>query len=370
MVDELRRAGVVRDGPVEAALRAVERHRFLPAVPVARAYADEAVVTQTAPDGLPTSSASQPSIVAIMLRQLAVQPGHRVLEIGAGTGYNAALLAHLAGHSGQVTTIDVDPVTASAAGRHLAAAGVEGVEVVTADGWLGHPAGAPYDRIEATVGSWDVSTSWVDQLAEGGVLVVPLWLGPGVQASAAFTRNGRELHSAGVVPCGFIRLRGAGAGPETYRRVAGRLVSAERLGAEESSVLERLLATEPSSAPSPPAAPGWLVRLALAGHRAVLLVDEPGRRVAAGLFDPAAGSLVLAEGIGGRLGTWSPETVRCYGGDALLPPLLALLADPEPLEVEQLRVLGVRRGDLLPAAPGSGRTWLLERPEHRFLVRG
>ncbi len=86
------RARLIRSPAVEAAFRAAPRHLFLPEVPVEQVYRDEAIVTKRQ-DGVPISSSSQPAIMAIMLEQLALEPGHRVLEIGAGTGYNAALLA-------------------------------------------------------------------------------------------------------------------------------------------------------------------------------------------------------------------------------------------------------------------------------------
>lgn len=364
LVDGLCRAGLIRTAPVEAAMRAVPRHLFLPDVPLAKAYADEAVVTRTGRDGLPTSSASQPSIVAIMLEQLAARPGYRLLEIGAGTGYNAALLAHVAGPSGQVTSIDIDRETAQAARSQLAAAGVRTAEVRHADGWLGHPGAGPFDAIEATAGIWDVSPHWVDQLVEGGVLVAPLWLGPGLQVSVAFARMDLTLRSSSVQPCGFMQLRGTGAGPESYRAIGSWRVSAERLENGSAGLLERLLDAPPAARPAPPVAPGWLVRLALAGSRALLLVDERRGRVAAGLFDPADGALVLAEGTGGLLGHWAPQTVSCYGGKELLPALLTVLGEPEPLDVEQLELLAVRPEDPLPAGEG----WVLDRPHHRYLV--
>ena len=95
LVDELRDGGRLPSAAVEEAFRAVPRHLFLPGMPLNRAYADEAVAVQ-AVDGVTTSSASQPSMMAIMLDQLDLRPGHRVLEIGAGTGYNAALMARIA----------------------------------------------------------------------------------------------------------------------------------------------------------------------------------------------------------------------------------------------------------------------------------
>ncbi|MGH3932646.1 MAG: hypothetical protein ACRDTF_22035 [Pseudonocardiaceae bacterium] len=93
---------------VEAAMRAVPRHLFIPDSPAERAYSNENIVTCRDAEGVAVSSASAPGVVAGMLEQLDVQPGHRVLEIGAGTGYNAALLAQLVGPAGQVTTVDID----------------------------------------------------------------------------------------------------------------------------------------------------------------------------------------------------------------------------------------------------------------------
>src|SRR6187455_2945845 len=120
LVDGMRDSGRLCSPAVEAAFRTVPRHLFLPGVPLARAYADEAVATQ-AVDGVTTSSASQPSMMAIMLAQLDLCPGHRVLEIGAGTGYNAALMARLVGPSGKVVSVDIDPEVAQRARENLAA---------------------------------------------------------------------------------------------------------------------------------------------------------------------------------------------------------------------------------------------------------
>ncbi|QYN37053.1 hypothetical protein K1T35_07305 [Pseudonocardia sp. DSM 110487] len=110
LVRKIRAAGGAWREPVQQALRAVPRHLFVPEVPLEEAYAvGSAVVTKRDPRGIPLSSASAPGIVALMLDQLDVRPGHRVLEIGSGTGYNAALLAELTGSGGQVVTMDIDP---------------------------------------------------------------------------------------------------------------------------------------------------------------------------------------------------------------------------------------------------------------------
>ena len=214
LVDELVRDGAVTTVAVEAALRAVPRHLFVPGVDLELAYANQAIPTKVE-DGVPVSSASQPSIVAIMLEQLAVRAGDRVLEIGAGTGYNAALLARLAAPGGRVVAVDIDDDIVDAARLHLEAAGVEDVEVVCGDGALGHLAGAPYDRVVATVGIWDIPPAWWEQLAPRGRLVAPISLGGGVQRSVALEQRGGRLESVSVRDCGFMRLRGPFAGAET-----------------------------------------------------------------------------------------------------------------------------------------------------------
>src|SRR5271169_2137565 len=119
---------------VAAALHAVPRHLFLPEQRPEAAYRDEAIVTKRDEAGQPISSSSQPAIMAIMLDQLDLALGQRVLEIGAGTGYNAALMAHIVGPAGAVVSVDIDADLARQARDHLVSAGYPDVTVVAADG--------------------------------------------------------------------------------------------------------------------------------------------------------------------------------------------------------------------------------------------
>jgi len=203
---------------VAAALYAVPRHLFLPELRPEAVYRDDAIVTKRDETGQPISSSSQPAIMAIMLDQLDLAPGHRVLEIGAGTGYNAALISHIVGPSGQVTSVDIDPELVRTAREHLARAGFGEVTVAGADGAGGDPEHAPYDRIIATVGVSDLAPAWLAQAVPQARIVVPLDV-RGIQVSVAFERAapdalGGPWTSRSLAPCGFMRMRGSLAGPE------------------------------------------------------------------------------------------------------------------------------------------------------------
>jgi protein-L-isoaspartate O-methyltransferase len=119
-----------------------------------------------------SSSSSMPSLVFSMLADLDVRPGHKVLEIGTGTGWNAALLAFRAG-AHNVVSVEVDPSVAAAARASLRRAGFDAVEVVTGDGLKGYPERAPYDRVMATVGLRAGMAAWVQQTTPGGMILVP-----------------------------------------------------------------------------------------------------------------------------------------------------------------------------------------------------
>lgn len=213
LAESLKQQRALRTAQVEAAFRDVPRHLFVPGVALDHAYSDGAVATKRA-DGHVISASSQPGMMAIMLEQLDLQPGHRVLEIGAGTGYNAALMAHIVGDSGHVTTVDIDEDIVRNARQHLAAAGFERVVAVCRDGGMGYLEHAPYDRIILTVAAWDIAPAWRDQLKPGGKLVLPLSL-CGPQRSIAFVNANDHLESVSIADCGFMRLRGAFSGPET-----------------------------------------------------------------------------------------------------------------------------------------------------------
>jgi protein-L-isoaspartate(D-aspartate) O-methyltransferase len=206
-------AGIADPAVVEAFARVPRAHfvrtildqagRPVPATPE-KIYSDEALVTRVR-DGLPSSSSSQPSLMAQMLEALRLRPGHRVLEIGAGTGYNAALIAHITG--APVVSVDVQPDVVREAVEALGRAGVTGVTVLEADGYLGAPGFGPFDRIIATVGIGGIPPPWLAQLAPGGLILAPIEHG-GLQPCLAVTRSGAGLAGRGALRSGFMLAAG------------------------------------------------------------------------------------------------------------------------------------------------------------------
>ncbi|NMO55156.1 methyltransferase, FxLD system [Actinoplanes sp. TBRC 11911] len=151
--------------------------------------------------------ASHPDVVAEMLDMLDVHEGHNVLEIGAGTGYNAALLKTLTGPTGSVTTVDINADVTAAARHHLDDTGFHNVKVITRDGADGAPEGAPYDRIIVTVGAWDVPHAWWDQLKPDGRLVLPLrWRG--TSRAVSLVKQTDRLVADRTSLCGFVPMLG------------------------------------------------------------------------------------------------------------------------------------------------------------------
>jgi protein-L-isoaspartate(D-aspartate) O-methyltransferase len=194
--------GAVRDAArspaIVRALAAVDRDAFLPQPPPP--LADTPVWIS------PGSTASQPSLVVKMLEQLQVHPGHRVLEVGTGSGYNAALLASLAGADGHVTTVEVDAELADRAHRLLERHAEHDVEVVVGDAatieWPGS-----FDRIVVTCAMHDLPPEWMALLHPDARVVVPLVLRADIQVCAAFAVDGDCLRSLSAEPVVFLSHR-------------------------------------------------------------------------------------------------------------------------------------------------------------------
>lgn len=291
MASELARYPTLVTDEILAAVGAVPRHLFVPDVDLSRAYELDAIVTHRDENGVALSSASGLTIVAMMLKQLDVQPGHRVLEIGAGTGYNAALLRYLVGPEGSVTTIDIMDQAVGEAREHLAAAGFGDVTVVHGDGEHGVPQNGPYDRIIITAGASDLPPAWAEQLDKGGLLVAPLRVN-GVTRSVVFERYCGFWRSLNMEECGFMPMRGVGQTVEhnlSLRGGTGVVVRTDGGEPPDAGALSTVL--------DGPATVTWTGVLAEHGCFADLdfwLAEEPGFArvimmsggVAAGLIQP------------------------------------------------------------------------------------
>ncbi len=253
-------AGLAERGELDqrwrAAFSEVPRHAFIPElvwcqdrdvagdcdlVPLHRAedpqrwlelaYANASVCTQV-DDGHPasesgcgfevTSSASMPAVVAQMLGALEVEPGMRVLEIGTGTGYNAALLAHRLG-AHRIVSVEIDPDVAEHARRALTAAGYGSVTVITGDGADGYPPGVPYDRVIATAAAAEVPYAWVAQTRAGGLVLTP-WGSAYYPGGLLTLRVDRDGTATGriVGPASFMWLRGQRIPRYTLDRIRRR----------------------------------------------------------------------------------------------------------------------------------------------------
>ena len=197
MVDEQLSARDISNERVLNAMLRVPRHLFIPEAQRAEAYRDSAL-----PIGH-DQTISQPYIVAFMTQALDVGPDHRVLEIGTGSGYQAAVLGTLAK---QVYTIEIVAPLADWARQALSGLGYKNIEVRTGNGYLGWPEHAPYDRIMVTAAPDEVPTALVEQLKVGGLMVIPI--GTLIQELRVLRRTATGMETLGTLPVRFVPMTG------------------------------------------------------------------------------------------------------------------------------------------------------------------
>lgn len=367
LADQLRRKGCTSSEPVLRAVVSVRRDTFLPDVDRAHVYDDVAVVTKHDAAGNPVSSSSQPCVMASMLEQLQLGPGQRVLEIGAGTGYNAALIATLVTDAGRVTTVEIDADIAHQSREHLEDADIGNVRVVATDGWFGAADDAPFDRIMLTASTDDLSPYWVNQLSLGGILLVPLHIALGLQSVVAFRKEAAHLESQSVALGGFMPMRGAhGFQIETMPRVdESAFHSRTPLSESDRRELADLLAGTPRVTVLPERSDaeldafrfkvGVVFRLALTEPRSILLHSKEGLRV--GIFDPDRRSVALVDLRG------SGQRVVAYGGDSARSRLAASAPWTAPLALDKLHITA-----RATSAGGDEPLNVLRRRQFTFIV--
>lgn len=197
MVSEQLQARDITSARVLDAMRKVPRHLFVPEGMRSRSYEDNPL-----PIGL-EQTISQPYIVAFMTQALQLEPGHRVLEIGTGSGYQAAVLAELVA---AVYTIEIVAPLAERARATLASLAYKNVEVRTGNGYLGWPEHAPYDRIMVTAAPDAVPPALVEQLKVGGLMAIPV--GTGEQELRILRRTASGTQLLRTLPVRFVPMTG------------------------------------------------------------------------------------------------------------------------------------------------------------------
>ena len=193
VADQIQRRGVA-DKRVLEAMRAVPRHLFVP-----RDLQRMAAMDTPLPIGQ-GRTISQPYLVALMTEMAEISPGEKVLEVGTGSGYQAAVLSEL---TDKVFTLEILPDLAAGAQRRLQAMGFRQIQVRTGDGTLGWPEEAPFDAILVTAAPEEVPQPLLDQLAEGGVLVAPVG-SAGAQHLRRFRKTGGEIKEEETIPVSFV----------------------------------------------------------------------------------------------------------------------------------------------------------------------
>jgi protein-L-isoaspartate(D-aspartate) O-methyltransferase len=199
MVETQIKARGVRDPRVLSALHKVERHRFVPEEYLNSAYSD-----QPLPIG-EGQTISQPYIVALMTELLELKGDEKVLEIGTGSGYQAAILAELAK---EVYTIEIVESLASTAKNRLLESGYQNIKVKAGDGYLGWPEVAPFDAIIITAAPDHIPKPLIEQLKEGGRMVVPV--GTYAQELKKIVKRSGKIETIGVIPVVFVPMTGEG----------------------------------------------------------------------------------------------------------------------------------------------------------------
>ncbi len=199
----LKARGIVDPRVIDAMAR-IPRERFIDESLHDEAYADRALGIACG------QTISQPYIVALMTQALALRGDERVLEIGTGSGYQTAILAELAG---EVVSIERYEALSKQAAARLAVLGYDRVKLVVADGTLGWPAGAPYDRILVAAAAGTIPQPLIGQLAPGGILVIPLGT-LDQQMLQAIHKVGSEVRAETLSACRFVPLVGEEGWPE------------------------------------------------------------------------------------------------------------------------------------------------------------
>jgi len=324
---------------------------------LATVYADNPLTLFGEDDDAVASTISQPSFVRRMLDLLQLEPGLKVLELGAGSGWNAALIARLVGTSGSVCSVEIIPELAQRASETIAELGIVNVRVIAGDGGDGYADGAPYDRMTFTAGTYDLPTPLYDQLKTGGLLLTVIKNEGGGDNLFLLRKTNDHFESIDSFPCGFVQMTGK------YK-----IDTLDPISVEQLPGWEQLRHQEVRRRPFWWGGKGreWFMWQTV-GIRSFLGIVEPSFRtfkigalpVASyfGLWDETNTSLVLA----------MDDQLISYGNTVATERLGQLVHQWVDLGMPTASSFSLRvyKNDA-PVVPSSGQ-WLVKRSESQFL---
>jgi len=200
LIERLKRYGYIRSKEVENAMMSIRREDFVP--PSVRRYAYDDTPLEIGFG----QTISAPHMVAMMCEELELKKGLKILEIGAGSGYHSAVISRIIGEEGRIHSIERIPELAEFARRNLEKAGIKNVEVIEGDGSLGLPEFAPYDRILVTCSAPDIPEHLIEQLKEGGIILIPV--GKAFSVLIKGIKKGKRLEKKEICGCAFVPLIG------------------------------------------------------------------------------------------------------------------------------------------------------------------
>jgi len=175
---------------------------------IATLYADRPLILFGDDDDNVPSTISQPSFVLRMLDMLQIEPGQTIFELGAGSGWNAALMGRLVGSEGHIYSLEIIPEVARRATQIIESLGIENVSIINADGGAGYLPGAPYDRAIFTAGAYDLPQHFYDQLKDGGLLLIVIKSVGGGDHLFLLRKQADHFESLAALSCGFVQLTG------------------------------------------------------------------------------------------------------------------------------------------------------------------
>ena len=327
---------------------------------LATLYADRALVLFGDDDDDVPSTISQPSFVLRMLDMLQLEPGQKVFELGAGSGWNAALMGHLVGEKGCIYSLELIPEMAQRAAATIDSLGIKNVNVIEGEGGEGYAAGAPYDRAIFTAGAYDLPHPFFEQIKEGGLFLVVIKSEGGGDTLALLRKEHEYFESIDSVACGFVQMRGK------YQLESLKPIRLEELP-EWQELKEKLINTRPfwwggkGKQDFP-----WRTL----GVRSFLGITEPSFRSFKiqteetgrnqhyfGLWDPEEKSLVIAK----------DDLLRSYGSSPAEERLIKSLERWVKLGMPSAASFSLKIYPIDYPLTANENEWIVRRKESQFL---